>query len=203
MADDDDDLDKLLDEVESKYCQPQAGTRGAAGRTAGGGKRELGRSKNTVVNVSTDEEDVDNLIEDILDDHLHKDNKAHRTKPANQKPSNIANQPHNKKCCPVYLGGTMISFGFGTHISERACSQLRCTSCDFSVLSFDDYKWDSSCDYLFFRNSMPEHSKLQSKMIRKKGTRAYACQCSWRSVYELTDLSKELQLRWVCGKHSE
>ncbi|XP_073488098.1 cilia- and flagella-associated protein 418 isoform X1 [Aquarana catesbeiana] len=199
----DNDLDSLLDEVERKYCRSEPEGKGAACRADGERGKEPRRLKNSVANVSTDEEDVDDLIENILDVHMHGGTKAHRTKPSNQKPSKIANQPHSKKCCPVYLGGTMVRFGVGTNISERACSQLRCTSCDFSVLSFDDYKWDSSCDYLFFRNSMPEHSKLQSKMIRKKGSRAYACQCSWRSVHELTDLSKDLQLRWVCGKHSE
>ncbi|KAM5157949.1 cilia- and flagella-associated protein 418 [Mantella aurantiaca] len=196
---DEDDIDNLLDEVERKYCGPQAGNRGAAGDR----RKEPTRCKNTVVNISPEEEDVDDLIEDILDVHLHEDSKAHRSKHLNQIPNKIANQPHSKRCCPVYLGGPMIPFGVGTNVSERACSQLRCTSCDFSVLSFDDYKWDSSCDYLFFRNSMPEQSKLQSKMIRKKGTRAYACQCSWRSVHELTELSKDQQLRWVCGKHCE
>ncbi|XP_072266984.1 cilia- and flagella-associated protein 418 isoform X1 [Pyxicephalus adspersus] len=199
---DDDDLDKLLDEVENKYCQPHPGAKGAACRTAGDIRKEPGRSRNTGVNVSADE-DIDNLIEDILDVPLYGYNKVPETKPFNQKPSKTPNQTQSKKCCPVYIGGTIIPFGVGTNISERACSQLRCTSCDFSVLSFDDYKWDSSCDYLFFRNSMPEHSKLQSKMIRKKGTRAYACQCSWRSAQQLTDLCKEHQLRWVCGKHSE
>ncbi|MEE6509231.1 hypothetical protein FKM82_025041 [Ascaphus truei] len=53
------------------------------------------------------------------------------------------------------------------------------------------------------RNSMPELSKLQTKILRKKGTRAYACQCSWRSIQELTDLGTDQQLRWVCGKHSK
>lgn len=33
----------------------------------------------------------------------------------------------------------------------RSCDQLRCTSCDFRVLMFDDCEWDSSCDYLFLR----------------------------------------------------
>ncbi|XP_064248309.1 cilia- and flagella-associated protein 418 isoform X2 [Passer domesticus] len=53
------------------------------------------------------------------------------------------------------------------------------------------------------RNNMPELSKLRAKMIKKKGARAYACQCSWRSIDELTDLQTEQQLRWVCGKHGE
>lgn len=33
----------------------------------------------------------------------------------------------------------------------RTCDQLRCTACDFRVSLFNDYIWDQSCDYLFFR----------------------------------------------------
>ncbi|KFO86038.1 Protein C8orf37, partial [Buceros rhinoceros silvestris] len=104
-------------------------------------------------------------------------------------------------CCPVYLGGSASPYGVGTNISKRTCDQLRCTACDFHVSHFNDYIWDQSCDYLFFRNNMPELSKLRAKMIKKKGARAYACQCSWRSIDELTDLQTDQQLRWVCGKH--
>ena len=47
----------------------------------------------------------------------------------------------------------------------------------------------------------PGVHKLKTKLVKKKGTRAYACQCSWRAVEELTDLQSDHQLRWVCGKH--
>ncbi|XP_006538263.1 cilia- and flagella-associated protein 418 isoform X1 [Mus musculus] len=83
----------------------------------------------------------------------------------------------------------------------RACDRLRCVACDFRIVSYNDYMWDKSCDYLFFRNNMPEFHKLKTKLIEKKGARAYACQCSWRTVEELTDLQTDHQLRWVCGKH--
>ncbi|MBZ3878192.1 Protein C8orf37-like protein [Sciurus carolinensis] len=51
------------------------------------------------------------------------------------------------------------------------------------------------------RNNMPEFHKLKTKLVKKKEARAYACQCSWRTVEELTDLQTDHQLRWVCGKH--
>mgnify|MGYP002804267457 CR=1 FL=1 len=51
----------------------------------------------------------------------------------------------------------------------RTCDQLRCTSCDFQVVSFDNYKWHSSCDYLFFRNNIPDFSKLKVNLIQKQG----------------------------------
>ncbi|XP_044150051.1 protein C8orf37 homolog [Bufo gargarizans] len=197
----DDDLEQLLDEVENKYCHP--GPKGAASRAAEAGRKEGKRSKNPIAIASVDDENVDDLIEDILDVRFYEDNKKQNAKSTRQQSCKTSREHPGKKCCPVYLGGNAIPFGRGTSVSERACNQLRCTTCDFIIVTFEDYKWDASCDYLFFRNSMPEHSKLQTKMIRKKGARAYACQCSWRSVQQLTDLSAEQQLRWVCGKHSD
>ncbi|XP_015416594.1 PREDICTED: protein C8orf37 homolog [Myotis davidii] len=60
--------------------------------------------------------------------------------------------------------------------------------------------WDKSCDYLFFRNNMPEFHKLKTKLVKKQGARAYACQCSWRTIVELTDLQTDHQLRWASTK---
>jgi len=34
------------------------------------------------------------------------------------------------------------------------------------------------------------------------GAKAYACQCKFRSVNKLMDVSKEKELKWVCGKHA-
>ncbi|KAM4028873.1 cilia- and flagella-associated protein 418 isoform 3-T3 [Anomaloglossus baeobatrachus] len=196
----DDDLDLLLDEVESKYCHP--GPRGAAS-TGGAARKDGERSKNPAAITAVDDENVDDLIEDILDVRFYEENKSQNIKSPREQSCKASRQQPNKKCCPVYLGGSLVPFGLGTSVSERACDQLRCTSCDFNIVTFDDYKWDASCDYLFFRNSMPELSKLQTRMIRKKGARAYACQCSWRSIQQVTHLSAEEQLRWVCGKHSD
>ncbi|TNN33284.1 Protein C8orf37 [Liparis tanakae] len=56
-----------------------------------------------------------------------------------------------RRCCPVFLGGSSVPSGVGTATSKRSCDQLRCTSCDFRVLTFDDCEWDASCDYLFLR----------------------------------------------------
>ncbi|XP_072007560.1 cilia- and flagella-associated protein 418 [Engystomops pustulosus] len=193
----DDDLERLLDEVESKYCHPGA---------ASGAAPDRRRSKNPIaVKTVNDDEDVnvDDLIEDILDVPFYEESKKQNAKSTRQQSCKTSQQLTGKKCCPVYLGGSAIPLGIGTSVSERACHQLRCTACDFNIVTFDDYRWDASCDYLFFRNSMPELSKLQTKMIRKKGSRAYACQCSWRSIQQLTDLSTEPGLRWVCGKHCD
>ncbi|XP_042628909.1 protein C8orf37 homolog [Cyprinus carpio] len=105
----------------------------------------------------------------------------------------------SKKCCPVFLGGSSVPHGVGTSVSQRACNHLRCTSCDFSM--FEDHEWDS-CDLcLFFRNNMPDYHKLKVKLRRKRGGRAYACQCSWHSTLIHSDLREQQQLKWVCGEH--
>ncbi len=51
------------------------------------------------------------------------------------------------------------------------------------------------------RNNMPDRQKLRAKLKKRKGFRAYGCQCSWFSTSEPTDLRERPQLRWVCGKH--
>ncbi|XP_068020396.1 cilia- and flagella-associated protein 418 isoform X2 [Melanerpes formicivorus] len=203
-----DDLDRLLDEVERRLCRlPAQGA--AGGRRDGDGEEEgskEGRSAKLLRSAGSSEEDLDDIIDEICNDSSLiktplklKSNSASLTAEG----SGAVVQAPRKRCCPVYLGGSASPSGIGTNISRRACDQLRCTACDFRVSLFDDYIWDQSCDYLFFRNNMPELSKLRAKMIKKKGARAYACQCSWRSIDELTDLQTEQQLRWVCGKHAE
>ncbi|XP_034278371.1 cilia- and flagella-associated protein 418 isoform X2 [Pantherophis guttatus] len=152
---------------------------------------------------ASEEEDIDEIIKDI-DESTYIRNFTKQTPRLFNSASennNTSIQIHGKKCCPVYLGGSTAPHGIGTNISQRTCDQLRCTACDFRVLHYNDYQWDKSCDYLFFRNNMPEFSKLKSKMLMKKGSRAYACQCTWRSIDELTDLTMDRQLRWVCSKH--
>ncbi|XP_037237175.1 protein C8orf37 homolog [Falco rusticolus] len=206
-----DDLDRLLDEVERRLCRLPGG-RGAAGsHRHGDGEEEAaaaeqGRSAKLLMSAGSSEEDIDDIIDEICNDSSFtktplklKSNSASLTPETNS----AVVQSHRKRCCPVYLGGSSSPYGIGTNISKRTCDQLRCTACDFRVSLFNDYIWDQSCDYLFFRNNMPELRKLRAKMIKKKGARAYACQCSWRSIDELTDLRTDQQLRWVCGKHAE
>ncbi|KAI1243521.1 hypothetical protein IHE44_0001148 [Lamprotornis superbus] len=128
--------------------------------------------------AGSSEEDLDDIIDEICNDRSF-------TKTPPKLKSNSAS------LTPERNSGVVQAHG------KRACDQLRCTACDFRVSLFNDYIWDQSCDYLFFRNNMPELSKLRAKMIKKKGARAYACQCSWRSIDELTDLQTEPQLRYM------
>ncbi|KAJ7413274.1 protein C8orf37 [Willisornis vidua] len=165
-----DDLDRLLDEVERRLCRG----RGDVEEEPAAAKED--RSAKLLMNAGSSEEDIDDIIDEICNDSSF-------TKTPVKLKSNSASLTLEKNSGVVQAHG------------KRTCDQLRCTACDFRVSLFDDYIWDQSCDYLFFRNNMPELSKLRAKMIKRKGARAYACQCSWRSVHEITDLQAEQQLR--------
>ncbi|XP_030639008.1 cilia- and flagella-associated protein 418 [Chanos chanos] len=202
-----DDLDDLLDEVETKFCcntllsaQPLSNFKRdqkcsqseKIGSTSGATRPQTPKE--------TDNE-IENLIQEILEDEDYLPVSSDKSMQVTADSRNPLPQTKLRKCYPVFLGGSSVATGVGTGISQRACNELRCTSCDFRIAIFDDYEWDSSCDYLFFRNNMPDHHKLKAKLKRRKGARAYACQCSWHSALALTDLREQHQLKWVCGKH--
>nr|XP_055159431.1 cilia- and flagella-associated protein 418 isoform X2 [Nyctereutes procyonoides] len=181
-------LDELLDEVESKFCRPGPLRRGAAARPRGcgggvlGTERDRAAAEETLRSAETfeKEDDLDSLINEIFEEpNLDK-------KPVKLK---------SKSSCNPSVRASTQSLG------KRACDRLRCVACDFRVVSYDDCMWDQSCDYLFFRNNMPEFQKLRTKLVKKPGARAYACQCSWRTAEALTALQADPQLRWVCGRH--
>ncbi|XP_004679771.1 PREDICTED: protein C8orf37 homolog isoform X1 [Condylura cristata] len=204
------DLDELLDEVESKFCRPDPLRLGVVERPRGCGggflspDRNRAEAKDTLRSKETfnKEEDLDSLINEIFEEpNFDKKPSKLKSKSSGNTSVRASIQSLGKSCSPVYLGGTSAPPGIGTNTSRRACDHLRCIACDFWVVSYDDYMWDKSCDYLFFRNNMPEFHKLKTKLVKKKGTRAYACQCNWRTIEDLTDLQREHQLRWVCGKH--
>ncbi|XP_034980393.1 cilia- and flagella-associated protein 418 isoform X2 [Zootoca vivipara] len=197
-----DDLDELLDEVENKFCRLSRRDCSERGRPGQGQKRnrfreeeeeaeaeaaaagERARFSNVLTKGASEEEDIDDIIQDIIDENSYAKNLV---------------KPKSKSPSPAYENKTTSVQAHG----KRTCDQLRCTACDFCVLQYDDFQWDQSCDYLFFRNNMPEFRKLRTKMLTKKGSRAYACQCTWRSIDELTELTGDRQLRWVCSKHVE
>ncbi|XP_069322301.1 cilia- and flagella-associated protein 418 isoform X2 [Eulemur rufifrons] len=172
------DLDELLDEVESKFCRPDALRVGMAERPKGCGggthssDRNRAKAKGTLRSTETfkEEDDLDRLINEIFEEpNFDKKPFKLKSKSSGNTSVKASIQGFGKSCSPVYLGGSAIQCGIGTN-----------TSC---------------------RNNMPEFHKLKAKLVKKKGTRAYACQCSWRTIEELTDLQTDHQLRWVCGKH--
>ena len=54
-------------------------------------------------------------------------------------------------------------------LNFRSCDKLRCTSCDFFIVMFDNFEWHKDCDYLFFRNNVPDFQRLKSKLTPQKG----------------------------------
>ncbi|XP_063054015.1 cilia- and flagella-associated protein 418 isoform X2 [Engraulis encrasicolus] len=203
-----DDLDELLDEVEAKFCRnislPQQRKQEDQ---PGDHQQDKTKSKTKQVEGTRrdDSDDIDALLDEILDDDDNKSSPAisNSKKVTRSGMDHSATQVVKRKCCPVFVGGSTTPHGIGTSNSKRACDQLRCISCDFRIASFDDYEWDSTCDYLFFRNNMPDCQRLRAKLRRCKGARAYACQCSWHTALALGDLAgqTQAQLRWVCGAH--
>ena len=55
-------------------------------------------------------------------------------------------------------------------------------------------------DYMFFRNTVPDHSKLSSKLTKGySSSAAYCCQCTWRSVDEREMIRSSTDMKWTCG----
>jgi hypothetical protein len=48
---------------------------------------------------------------------------------------------------------------------------------------------------------MPDFAKLAIKLGKKKGSRAYACQCKCLTVTKLMNILSRPEVRWVCGRH--
>uniref|UniRef100_A0A096MBZ7 Cilia- and flagella-associated protein 418 n=1 Tax=Poecilia formosa TaxID=48698 RepID=A0A096MBZ7_POEFO len=192
-----DDLDELLDEVEKKFCSKASAASSGVRRSKDENKQfDLSPDKPHKSSVS---EDIDALLEELLEDDY---DSSPQSKVGlcflEQAEKKLSSQSAGRKCCPVFIGGSSVTNGVGTATSKRnrSCDQLRCNSCDFRVLMFDDSEWDPSCDYLFLRNNVPDRHKLQAKLKKRKGLRAYACQCNWFSSSETTDLRNQPQLRW-------
>ncbi|XP_041454005.1 protein C8orf37-like [Lytechinus variegatus] len=204
----DDDLDDLLNEVETKFCTKSPAKSGSEGRAISANSRLKSKpklSKSATANGSKEKDELDSIIDDIIDVPEPLETISHRSGPPSQSSSSksggVNGVSSERRCFPVYLGGSSIAMGVGSTVVQKACDQLRCTSCDFKIVFYDDYEWDQSCNYLFFRNNVPDFQKLRAKLRKKKGCRAYACQCCWRSIRTLTNLSEDHDLKWVCGKH--
>lgn len=57
--------------------------------------------------------------------------------------------------------------------------------------------------FLYTKNFVFIYFYSDHENLYSPGCCAYACQCSWRSVVQLTEVwSGDSQLKWVCGKHS-
>nr|XP_031295215.1 protein C8orf37 homolog isoform X7 [Camelus dromedarius] len=167
------DLDELLDEVESKFCSPDPLRLDMVERPRGGGgvlsnDRNRAEAKENLRSTEAfkKEDDLDSLINEIFEEpNFDKKHFKLKSKSSGNTSVRASIRGLGKSCSPVYLGGSAVPCGIGTNTSQRdkkgkhmefaymhrACDRLRCVACDFWVVSYDDHRWDRSCDYLFFR----------------------------------------------------
>ena len=179
------DLDNLLDEVESRYVHSP----------------HMSPSPVLTAHSPRDQLDleVDTLLEEINQiENLPISRPKHKTNCTFHQ-----NREIKYKCEDLILTGSQIEMGKHSSNFPLACDRIRCTSCDFKIISIDDRKWMSGVDYLFFRNHMPNKSKLMLEAKFVRCGRAYACQCAWISVQGILKISEDpaLKSKWVCGKH--
>lgn len=206
-----DDIDDLLDECETKFFdsgkkskqEPTTKLNSSLSSETGKTSRYKDRKPKSSHIKNADRDELHDMIQECMDDGP--EIPELREQPAkslyNSNTTDLSSA--QKRCVKVFLGGSKFAKGLCTGSEERVCDKLRCTSCDFNVVILNDYEWHKDCDYLFFRNNIPDFDKLISKLTRKRGCCAYACQCTWKSVVKLTELwSGDPQLKWVCGKHS-
>ncbi|CAH1779575.1 unnamed protein product [Owenia fusiformis] len=184
-----DDIDDLLDEVEEKFV-----TKTPTKRPESKPKIQVNSS-----NKKNRDSDLDDMINDICDVPEPLETLGNNVKDT-EKHERIVTSAQ-KKCYPIYLGGSNNAQGIANTINQRTCDRLRCTDCDFKIVNYDNYQWHSSVDYLFLRNNVPDLKKLSAKLVQKKGYRAYACQCKWKSVNDIVNLNNLSDLKWICGKH--
>ncbi|KAI8519756.1 PREDICTED: protein C8orf37-like [Branchiostoma belcheri] len=193
-----DDIDDLLDEVETKFLEKKEKS-GGVSKTS---KAPVSKTKTTVPTrkTSTGDADLDAMIDDICEAPEPLEPLMDKA-PAQNSPRTPRGVEGKRRCAVLYLGGSKHAMGLGSSMNQRSCDQLRCTDCDFRVVFYDNYEWDATCEYLFFRNNVPDFAKLKAKLNKRKGSRAYACQCKWTSVQDLVDIQKKTDFKWVCGKH--
>ncbi|XP_066956806.1 cilia- and flagella-associated protein 418-like isoform X5 [Macrobrachium rosenbergii] len=111
----------------------------------------------------------------------------------------LSHEESPKRCTTPLIGGTSLPLGMTTVATKRSCDQLRCIKCDSPVIFFEGFIWTEDTDYLFLRNNYPDLERLRSHLDSLRGGRAYACQCSFRSVEEPLSLEEDTELQWVCA----
>uniref|UniRef100_A0A7S3AQN6 Cilia- and flagella-associated protein 418 n=1 Tax=Haptolina ericina TaxID=156174 RepID=A0A7S3AQN6_9EUKA len=174
----DDNVDALLDEIDGLLLDsaapeprsiPKAVPSAPPPRTAIP-ERTIAASSSSIGRPGGDGDDIDRLIADVCASSPPKPASSYSGAGANGAPARNS-------------GVTVITPNFPRSTSgedhDSSETNLRCARCDFKVLRFQDQRWDESADYMFFRNFMPNRTKLATRLQPSSDTAAMACQCSW------------------------
>ncbi|XP_074242943.1 cilia- and flagella-associated protein 418 isoform X2 [Saimiri boliviensis] len=160
------DLDELLDEVESKFCTPDLLRRGVVEQPKGcrGGThssdQNQAEAKENLRSTETfkREDDLDSLINEIFEEPtLDKKQSKLKSKSSCNTSVRASIQGRGKSCSPVYLGGSSIPCGIGTSISWRyVAKELHSEKCTkyfifliltYSLSGFGQIIWVSPLHY--------------------------------------------------------
>uniref|UniRef100_A0A6B0UZV7 Cilia- and flagella-associated protein 418 n=1 Tax=Ixodes ricinus TaxID=34613 RepID=A0A6B0UZV7_IXORI len=150
-----DDLDVLLDDVESKYC--------AARKLPPIPALSHPRPPSSPNSLNEAIDEICSISDTEAQEPAAGTHKAAAHKAA-------ASSERARQCYEVHLGGTETTRGLSTSVSKRACDRLHCFQCDFEVCIFDGFAWNEATDYLFLRNNVPDLERLRPQLARQPGT---------------------------------
>ena len=75
---------------------------------------------------------------------------------------------------------------------------LRCTRCAQAVLRLPGAAWQPDVGYMHFREVYPDLRKLGAITLRAPASAAYCCQCTWKTVEGVEEVSRsDASIRWV------
>lgn len=143
-----------------------------------------------------DEGNDDDIENDIyLDRNMNDDDYKEDQKESKGKEFAEEMDSSLKKYCEVaYLGN-------GGYSEKNICDNLLCTKCDVKVSIFPNKQWDTSVNYMFFRNNYARKDSLSQKLLNASGQTCYSCQCTWNSIaVDFINASKVSH--WICRGHS-
>lgn len=210
MSSSDIDIDHLLDEIESIYCNESSNAttdtqQNTIDVTVNYDTTTPIRTSQSLNTIDELDREVERLLNDFRSINESSDTSNNSMNKLSGRSLDLVDLIRNgvTKCKVTHLTGSSTVLGVSTSSTIAACNMLKCTACDFKVIIFNNYKWTNKVNYLFFRNFMPDRQKVATQLKISKGCRSYACQCSWISISTIIDINKinSVKDKWVCGKH--
>ncbi|KAJ0392667.1 hypothetical protein ATCC90586_000284 [Pythium insidiosum] len=193
------DLQDLLDEVESVIQDRPPATKRISSVTTTSGSGSSSSSYSTSGPVSkkkTSSNELDDLLDMIKDDNDGSTEAA--VHPARFQSNNNQRREDYSAFASKCAASSTQEFRVGG--TKKACSNLRCNDCDFTVVQFSGKAWTTDADYMFFRENVPNETRLRARMDIAPDSTAYACQCKWLSV-DAPSRVDACRVKWACAGH--